>query len=92
MATRKSETPKVKTPLKGEGYCVEALDNDLSGFSDVIKVLMKFCGCDEEKAEHYAQRINDEGCVACFWGTKYQCEVVIGAFKEIGVECNLVDC
>jgi ATP-dependent Clp protease adapter protein ClpS len=72
-------------------YCVEALNNDVSTFDDVMDVFVHACGYDAGKAKHYTLKIHTEGRAICFWGGRERCEAVILAFKGILVKCNLME-
>jgi ATP-dependent Clp protease adapter protein ClpS len=74
-----------------ERYCVEALNNDISTFDDVIKVFTQVCKYDAAKAQHYTVKIHTEGRAICFWAGKEHCETVIKAFKAILVKCRLIE-
>ena len=98
--TKTLEPPKVggMTDIAGidmaslnNGFAVEALNNDISTFQDVISVFVKVCRYDAGKAKTYAQKIDREGRAVCFWADKAECEKVIMAFKGILVECRLLD-
>jgi ATP-dependent Clp protease adapter protein ClpS len=72
-------------------WAVEAFNNDISTFEDVIKVFTKVCMYDRKTAETYTRRIHTEGRVVCFGGTKARCELVIAAFKNILVKAILLE-
>ena len=74
-----------------EKWCVEALNNNVSTFQDVIKVLVNVCGHSGKDAKHYTVKIHKEGRAVVFWGSKAECEDVITAFKNIKVSCNLIE-
>ena len=74
-----------------EKWCVEALNNNVSTFQDVIKVLVNICGHSGRDAKHYTVKIHKEGRAVVFWSGRNECEDVIKAFKTIGVSCNLIE-
>lgn len=72
-------------------FSVEAFNNDIATFEDVINVFVKVCMYDRKTAEKYTSRIHKEGRVVCFGGTKSRCELVISAFKNILVKAILLE-
>jgi ATP-dependent Clp protease adapter protein ClpS len=74
-----------------ERYCVEAYNNDISTFDDVIRVFTEVCKYDAAKAKHFTLKIHNEGSAVCYWASKERCEVVIKAFKAILVSCRLIE-
>ena len=74
-----------------EKWCVEALNNNISTFQDVIKVLVNVCGHSGKDAKYLTVKIHKTGSAVVFYGGKDLCEQVILSFKKIGVECHLLE-
>ena len=72
-------------------FSVEAYNNDITPFADVVDFLMKTCGYDQATSEMYAIHIHRKGKAICFWGTKGACLYVIEGFKGIGVDAKLLE-
>jgi ATP-dependent Clp protease adapter protein ClpS len=72
-------------------YAVEAHNNDVSTFDQVMDVFMKHCGYDQDTALMYTFKIHNTGKAVCYWAEKEACERVIRAFAEIGVEAKLLE-
>lgn len=70
---------------------VEALNNEVTTFMQVIGLFMRVCKYDQATAERYTHKIHLEGKAICYWGSKEDCAVVIKAFAGIGVRANLLD-
>ena len=74
-----------------EKYAVEALNNNVATFHDVLKIFVEVCLYDAREARHYTDKIHNAGRAVCYWGSKEECEFVIAAFKSILVNCNLLE-
>ncbi len=72
-------------------HAVEASNNDVSTFDDVMEVFMGACGYDPDTAFRYTNKIHQTGKALCYWGSKEKCEGVIDAFAKIGVEAKLIE-
>ncbi len=72
-------------------YAVEAFNNDVSTFDQVMDVFTKTCGYDADTAFMYTNKIHVSGKALCFWGSEPACERVIAAFARIGVQAKLVE-
>ena len=72
-----------------EKWCVEAYNNDISTFQDVMSVLMDVCKYDKNTALMYTNQIHRTGKAVCYWNSQEKCEGVISAFGKIGVKAIL---
>ena len=72
-------------------HAVEAYNNDVSTFDQVMEVFMKACGYDPETSFMYTNKIHTTGKALCYWGGKEACEAVIAAFAKIGVQAKLLE-
>lgn len=71
-------------------YAVQAYNNDITTFMDVVGVFIMSCGYDSATAERFALKIHNDGVALVFWGSKSRCEDVIKDFRQIGVKAILV--
>ena len=71
-------------------YAVQAYNNDVTTFMDVVGVFIMSCGYDQATAERFALKIHNDKVALVFWGAKGRCEDVIKDFKAIGVRALLV--
>lgn len=98
--TKTLEPPKegVVTLIEGinmasltEKFCVKAMNNDITSFAEVIRVLVSICDYSVRDASSYAKKIHDEGFAICFWGNKEKCQNLIKAFSDIKVIAYLLE-
>ena len=71
-------------------YSVQAFNNEITSFMDVVGVFIFSCGYDQATAERFAMKIHNDKEATCFWGAKNRCEDVIKDFKGIGVTAVLI--
>jgi ATP-dependent Clp protease adapter protein ClpS len=92
------ESPAEVTKIEGVNlesakarHAVEALNNEVTTFLQVIGVFTGVCGYDRPTAEGYTMKIHMEGKAVCFWGPKERCEDVVRAFGKIGVKARILE-
>lgn len=66
-------------------YCVLALNNDTTGYNEVLKLLMTYCGYQFEQADHYTREIHQMGKAVVYWESKEKCDGLVKEFKNIRV-------
>lgn len=72
-------------------YSVEAFNNNVTTFEEVVTFFQRVCLYDGKTAEMYTLQIHKQGKAICYWGGKEACEFIISAFKAIGIEAKLLE-
>lgn len=85
------DRPDVGETKGGHGWVVTVYDNDVNTVEQVMRVLIRATGCDEEEAAIETWEIHNLGRSTVHHGGQEECERAAGIIRRIGIQVTVTE-